>query len=52
MSDFMKKGKLNKEEIKRKKEFNKGRVFVKIMAGLMVFLMISATAMTLIFALI
>ena len=48
----MKKKKLNKEQQKRKKEFDKGRVFVKIMAGIMAFLMVAATAMTLIFALI
>ena len=42
--------KQNKEEKKNRKEFNKGRVFVKIMAGIMAFLMISATAMTLIYS--
>ena len=44
--------KQNKEEKKKRKEFNKGRVFVKIMAGIMAFLMISATAMTLIYSII
>lgn len=48
----MKKEKQNKEEIKKRKEFNKGRVFVKITAGVMALLMVAATAMTLIFALI
>lgn len=47
----MKKEKQNKEEIKKRKEFNKGRVFVKITAGVMALLMVAATAMTLIFAL-
>lgn len=44
--------KQNKEEKKKRKEFNKGRVFVKVMAGIIAFLMIAATAMTLIYALI
>ncbi len=48
----MKKEKVNKEELKRKKEFNKGRVFVKITAGILAILMLTATAGTLIFALI
>ena len=48
----MKKEKINKEELKRKKEFNKGRVFVKITAGILAILMLIATAGTLIFALI
>ena len=48
----MKKQKANKEEIKRKKEFNKGRIFVKITAGVLALLMVSATLGTLIFALI
>lgn len=43
--------KQNKEEKKKRKEFNKGRVFVKVMAGIITFLMIAATAMTLIYAL-
>ncbi len=43
--------KQNKEEKKKRKEFNKGRVFVKVMAGIIAFLMIAATAMTLIYAL-
>ena len=48
----MKNQKESKENIRRRKEFNKGRVFVKIMAGIMAFLMISATAMTLIYSII
>ncbi len=48
----MKKQKVNKEEIKRKKEFNKGRIFVKITAGFLALLMLVATLGTLIFALI
>ena len=48
----MKKQKINKEEIKRKKEFNKGRIFVKITAGVLAILMVTATLGTLIFALI
>lgn len=43
--------KQNKEEKKKRKEFNKGRAFVKVMAGIIAFLMIAATAMTLIYAL-
>ena len=43
--------KKKKEEKKKRKEFNKGRVFVKVMAGILAFLMIAATAMTLIYAL-
>lgn len=48
----MKKEKQSKEEIKKRKEFNKGRIFVKVTAGIIAFLMVAATAMTLIFALI
>ena len=42
----------NKELKQKRKEFNKGRVFVKIMAGLLALLMLAATGTTLIFALI
>lgn len=48
----MKKEKINKEEQRRKKEFNKGRIFVKITAAILAILMLGATAGTLIFALI
>ena len=44
--------KQNKEEKKRRKEFNKGRIFVKVMAGIKAFLMLFATAVTLIFSVI
>ena len=49
---IMKKQNVDKEEVKRKKEFNKGRIFVKITAGVLALLMVSATLGTLIFALI
>ena len=42
----------DKEQKKRRKEFDKGRVFVKIMAGILALLMIVATGTTLIYALI
>lgn len=42
----------DKEQKKRRKEFDKGRVFVKIMAGILALLMIAATGTTLIYALI
>ncbi len=48
----MKKTKQNKEEVKKRREFNKGRIFVKVMAGIIAFLMLLATATTLIYALI
>ena len=48
----MKKKKQNKEEVKKRREFNKGRIFVKVMAGIIAFLMLLATATTLIYALI
>ena len=48
----MKKQNENKEELKRRKEFNKGRIFVKITAGVLALLMVAATLGTLIFALI
>lgn len=42
----------NKELKQKRKEFNKGRVFVKITAGILALLMLVATGTTLIFALI
>ena len=42
----------NKEQRKKRKEFDKGRVFVKIMAGILVLLMLTATGTTIIYALI
>lgn len=48
----MRKQKESKENIKKRKEFNKGRIFVKVMAGILVLLMLTATMGTLIFALI
>lgn len=41
----------NKEEKKRKREYNRGRVFVKIMAGILALLMVVGTCATLIYAL-
>lgn len=48
----MRKQKESKENIKKRKEFNKGRIFVKVMAGILALLMLTATMGTLIFALI
>ena len=44
----------NKEQKKKipKKQYDKGQVFVKIMAGLLAVLMLAGTAITLIYALI
>ena len=44
--------KKDKEKIKRKKEFNKGTVFVRIMATILIILMLGGTFASLIFALI
>ena len=44
--------KKNKEEKKKRREYNKGTVFVKIMAGILALLMVGGTCATLIFALI
>ena len=48
----MKNQKESKENIRRRKEFNKGRIFVKTTAGILALLMLTATLGTLIFALI
>lgn len=42
----------NKELKKQKREFNKGTIFVRIMAGILAILMLVATCASLIFALI
>lgn len=41
----------NKEKVKKTKHYDKGRIFVKIMAGILAILMILATASTLIYSL-
>lgn len=49
----MKKRKASKENIEKKhKSYDKGQVFVKVMAGVLALLMLIATSATLIFALI
>ena len=48
----MKKQKENKGNIKKRREFDKGRIFVKVMAGILALLMLTATMGTLIFAVI
>lgn len=44
--------KKNKEEVKKRRQFDKGRTFVKITAGILALLMIITTGVSLIFALI
>ena len=41
----------NKEKIKKTKNYDKGQIFVKVMAGVLAILMILATASTLIYSL-
>lgn len=48
----MKKDKTNNENYKVKKQFDKGQIFVKIMAGILACLMIFSVAISLIYALI
>ncbi len=50
----MKKNKQNKQKnvVEKKHKYDKGQIFVKVMAGVLVLLMVSATAGTLVFALI
>lgn len=50
MKNRLEKANLKKDK-KARKEFNKGRAFVKITAGVLAFLMLLATGATLIFAL-
>ena len=46
-----KKEKKEQEKIKKVKKYDKGRIFVKVMAGFLAVLMILATASTLIYSL-
>lgn len=46
-----KKDKEKKKKTKEQRNYDKSQIFVKIMAGILVILMLAATAMTLIFAL-
>lgn len=48
----MKKNKEKKEKNKEQKQYDKGQLFVKIMAGILAILMIFSVAMSLIYALI
>lgn len=43
--------KKEKKETTMKKQYDKGQVFVKIMAGFLVLLMLAGTGMTLVYAL-
>ena len=43
--------KKNKKVSASQRKYEKGQIFVKVMAGIIAFLMIAATAMTLIYAL-
>ena len=47
----MKKEKNQQEKVKKTKNYDKGRIFVKVMAGFLAILMILATASTLIYSL-
>ncbi len=48
----MKKDKEQKVKNKEKKQFDRGQIFVKVMAGILAVMMILATAATLIYSLI
>ena len=47
----MKKEKKQQEKIKKEKKYDKGQIFVKVMAGVLALLMILAAASTLIYSL-
>ncbi len=47
----MKKGKKQQEKIKKNKNYDKGQIFVKVMAGILALLMIVATGSSLIYSL-
>ena len=47
----MKKEKKKQEKIKKTRNYDKGQIFVKVMAGILAILMIVATASSLIYAL-
>lgn len=40
------------EEVKKQKHYDKGQIFVKVMAGILAMLMLAGTVATLVFALI
>lgn len=42
--------KVDKEKVKKHKNYDKGQIFVKVMAGILALLMISATAISVIYA--
>lgn len=48
----MKKEKENKIKIKEKRKYDKGQIFVKIMAGILAIIMVMSIAVSLIYALI
>ena len=48
----MKKETSNKETSKKQRSYDKGQIFVKIMAGILAVLMLAGTAVTLVYALI
>lgn len=47
----MKKEKKQQEKVKKTRSYDKGQIFVKVMAGILAILMIVATASSLIYAL-
>lgn len=47
----MKKEKKQQEKVRKVKHYDKGQIFVKIMAGILAILMVVATASTLIYSL-
>lgn len=47
----MKKEKKQQEKVKKTKNYDKGQIFVKVMAGILALLMVVAAGSTLIFAL-
>lgn len=47
----MKKQKKQQEKVKKTKNYDKGQIFVKIMAGILAILMVVAAASTLIYSL-
>ena len=47
----MKKEKKQQEKIKKNKSYDKGQIFVKVMAGILAILMVAGTVATLVFAL-
>ena len=43
---------MSKKVVKKNKGYDKGRIFVKVMAGILAILMMAGTVMTLVFSLI